>query len=223
MSLISLFTKHAPQLGDLVFDAVLEETFELEVEWTEYPVEFGADVPDHGIVQPRTWSMIGVISNTPLTNYQSATALADFTGLLSNFDDSGELAIASGISAGFLAGSDEGRAKAALDELVKIVTGKTPITVSSTDITLPNMVINSIRRVKDPENENALIVDISMRELNTIRTINSSSAANAEPLQFQLREGDASKSQASQLLNKGLSVLEAVAPIALSQVTEVLL
>lgn len=41
MSLIGIFTKMRPQIGELYFDALLEESSELTTEVSEYPLEDG--------------------------------------------------------------------------------------------------------------------------------------------------------------------------------------
>ena len=52
MSIISIFTKRSPTMGGVEFDAVLEDTLDLSVEVTSYPIESGVRISDHRIMQP---------------------------------------------------------------------------------------------------------------------------------------------------------------------------
>ncbi len=52
--------------GLLIFDAVTQEEHGGESLITSHPVETGADVTDHSRPQPRTVSLVGVVSNRPI-------------------------------------------------------------------------------------------------------------------------------------------------------------
>ena len=66
MSIINIFTRQAPTIAGYAFDAVLEDTLEVNVSVTSYPVESGVRVSDHRILQPFKWSLTGAVSNNPL-------------------------------------------------------------------------------------------------------------------------------------------------------------
>lgn len=197
MSITSLFTKNSPTIGVFTFDAVLEDTFEATYDTTTYVIEAGAEVADHRLILPRKYTLTGLMSNNPLQI--SAT---DFIGgAISNaLPNSGVAALAAGISAGALSGSDETRASAALKEIVKLADKGTPVTVDAGDIVLDNMTIKSVRRTKTPANETGLEVVVDLEELPTLDRI---TAALAQPNQDQLRDGDPAKSQAAATVDKG--------------------
>lgn len=87
MSLITLFSK-GPQSfigpdpaegGDgLLLDAVLSEQLEHEAKVTSFPIEIGADINDHVIIEPQTYSLTGIVTDTPIhwsaTSYQHGDA-----------------------------------------------------------------------------------------------------------------------------------------------------
>jgi hypothetical protein len=75
MSVTVLWQAPAPQVGELVLDATLSESHTLDTRVTENPVEEGAAVTDHAQLQPRSVSLTGIVTNTPL----DATAVADGT------------------------------------------------------------------------------------------------------------------------------------------------
>jgi len=192
MSIISIFTREAPTIAGRQFDAVLQDTFEANVELTEYVIELGARATDHRVILPFKWSIVGAVSNNPLR-----TSVTDFTGILPF--DSGVLSTIAGLSAGFLAGSSETRSSATLEFLIGLMTTGEPFDIDAGDIQLTNMVISRIRRTKDPENENGLIFEADMQEYPTLATTLSKNA----PLVDQLREGDPAQSQASAQNNRG--------------------
>ena len=185
MSLITLLTKKAPKLGGsdsgpevLEFDAVLEEELQSDVEITTYPIESGATPSDSIIILPKKYRIVGAISDNPIS-----PSVTDFIGgTLSNFVDgkvAGPLiAGAAGLSAGLLGGPDGDRSTAALTKLLKIQSDRKPFTLESNDITLTNMVITNISRVRDPSNEGGLVFEANLQEMATLDTVLSVNATN---------------------------------------------
>lgn len=148
------------------FDAVLEDTLEASVTLSDYPIEVGSISNDHRIKNPTKWIMTGAISNNPLS-----VSVTDFTGLLSEVSDSsGVLSATAGYMAGWLKGDEETRNSEALRTLLTLMYEGDPFTVDAGDITLENMVIESIRRTKDASNENGLIFVATLREWQSIET-----------------------------------------------------
>jgi len=181
------------------------------VELPEYTIEAGAAVSDHRILTPRRLTMIGAMSNNPIE-----IGIGDLAGgALSNiFDDSGFGALAAGISAGVLAGSDQARSSAALTAIIDLAVGGEVFSIDAGDITLQNMLIKSIRRQRTPENENGLILEIDLQEFPTLDRVTGQLLS---PKQDQLRDGDPAKSQISGIVDKGQSIL---APLAVSQTSQ---
>ena len=197
MSIVTLFTRTAPTLGGVEFDAVLEDTLEFETTLTDYPIESGARAVDHGILQPIRYSLIIAMSNNPI-----GTNVTDFIGgLTSNLIDSGLASQIAGLSAGFLGSSDDSRAAGALEFLITLWQNRLSFDVDAGDLQLSNMVVVGITRTKTPENENGLFARVSLRELTDLDTLTTS--GNAQPSQDQLRDGDDSKTQCASAVNGG--------------------
>lgn len=194
MAITTLFTRSNPNIGGVEFDAVLEDTLEVDVITTGYGIEVGARAADHRIVQPFRWSLVGAVSNNPLR-----TSVTDFVGALTNFVPGGLAATAAGLAAGFTSGSDDTRASSALEFLIALASNDDVFDVDCGDIQLTNMTVISIRRVKNPANENALIFEAQLQELPLLSTLIS----GGDPKQNQLREGDPAQSQAAEQVNKG--------------------
>lgn len=201
MSLLNIYTPKSPTLAGLEFDAVLEDTFEAEVETTGYTVELGARVSDHRIVKPFRWRIVGAVSNTP---FSAAGALDGLTsGALSNLADNGAIASLTGAFGGTLggivAGSNEARGSATLNYLLDLMTTEEPFDIDAGDIQLTNMIITNLRRTKDPENEGGLIFEAELQEYFTLSTALSAN----QPNDSQLNPDDPSASQASSTKNLG--------------------
>ena len=198
MSIINLFTKQAPTIAGYQFDAVLEDTLDVSVEWTVYPVESGVNVNDHRIIQPIRWTMTGAVSNNPLK-----VQLTDFlAGGLSNLTNNPYVAAVAGLAAGFLAGSNETRASTTLEFLINLTRAGEPFSIDAGDIQLQNMVISRIGRTKDNSNEQGLIFVCELQELVTLDRLQNLT----QPSQYQLRDGDPSKSSLASVVKKGQQI-----------------
>lgn len=51
--------------GGVLLDAVLDESVDLSASVTAFPVELGADINDHVILEPARYIMRGVVTDTP--------------------------------------------------------------------------------------------------------------------------------------------------------------
>lgn len=198
MSIINLFTKTAPTIASWAFDAVLEDTLEVSVEVTTYPIESGARVGTHRILNPFKYTLTGAISNNPLKS-----GLTDFVGgALSNITDNPLVATVAGMSASFLAGSDETRGSATLEFLIDLTRQGEPFSIDAGDITLANMVITKLSRTKEPRNENGLEFVAELQELITLDRV----AIFGQPSQEQLPNDDPAKSALARAVEKGQRV-----------------
>lgn len=214
MSIVNLFTKQAPTIAGYSFDAVLEDTLELNVEVTTYPIESGVRVSDHRILRPIQWSMTGAVSNNPLK-----VQITDFLGgALSNLTSNPLIASVAGLSAGFLAGSDETRSSTTLQFLILLMQSGDPFDIDAGDITLRNMVITRLSRTKDISNENGLIFIADLQELITLERI----SFVGPPAPDQLRDGDQSKSAITRAINRGQKLVADAKAAVTKQVDSVL-
>lgn len=196
MSVISLLFKQSPKIAGYEFDAILEDSFEASIELTRYPVESGVQVNDHRIINPMTYYLTGAMSNNPLK-----PIITDFVGgAISNAArDNPFVAAVTGMSAGFLAGSDATRSSAVLQKLMELMVSGMPFFVDAIDIQLNNMVITKISRARDPETENGLIFVAEMQELINLDRLPD----KTQPSQAQLPDADPSKTAAAANVNLG--------------------
>ena len=66
MSFENLFIRTQKSIGDIQLDAVISESHVNEVSLTNNPVEFGAEITDNAVVQPKQINILAEVSDTPL-------------------------------------------------------------------------------------------------------------------------------------------------------------
>ncbi|WP_277593603.1 phage baseplate protein [Pseudomonas chlororaphis] len=208
MSIINIFTRQAPTIAGYSFDAVLEDTLDVSVSITSFPIESGVRISDHRIFNPFKWTMTGAISNNPVK-----VQLTDFLGgALSNLTGNPIVSTVAGLSAGWLAGSNETRAGATLDFLLWLMSEYDPFDIDTGDIILKNMAITRLSRTKEPRNESGLEFVVELQEVIELDRI----AAGDQRWVYQLRNGDPSQSALARAINKG----QLIAKEALDSVSE---
>lgn len=137
---------------EVVLDAVITEVFDNTVTVTENPVELGAQITDHSIIQPRTYTMEAVVSNTPL----------GFTGLQ---ETAGNIIDSVTGFFGDSTGTGLTRAQAAYRDLVNIQSAREPITVQTGLNLLPNLLITRISSARTKDTSGALFFTADLREV----------------------------------------------------------
>ena len=212
---VTIFSKtDGNSIANYTMDAVLEETLDMSADVTTYPIESGANVADHRIIQPIRYKIKGVVSNNPIK-----VSVTDFAGgLVSNLVSNPVVAAAAGLGAGYLSGmvnsGDSTRAQTALKTFIEILEGEKPFDVVGGDITLKNMVITKISRTRVPENENALVFDLDLQEMVTLDRLNNS----GQPDHSYLRSGDPSQAGCAKDVSKGTTTLTDSSASASSEV-----
>lgn len=200
MSILSILTRQSPTIAGYQFDAVLEDTFEASVELTRYPVESGVKVADHRVINPMKYYITGAISNNPLKVFDLVGMAA---GGLSNLAGNNPyVAAVAGLSAGFLAGSNNTRASSTLEFLLDLMINGLPFDVDAVDIQLKDMVITRLSRDRDPENEGGLIFVAELQELVQLDRLSD----KTQPSQDQLPDGDPAKAGAAATASTGQQV-----------------
>lgn len=199
MSLLSIFTKKSPNIGGLEFDAVLEGITSKSITLTEYPVEFGANVNDHRIINPDRYLMTGAISNTPLGFGLNdigaigvgavATAIGGVAG-----------GLVSSVASYLLAGDDSTRAATAWEALSDLLYTAEKFEIDTGLEILSDMVLIRLDTRRDPETEDGVIFQAEIRKLNTVYTRLIKTGIKSKD---QLPESDSSTNQAAPSTQRG--------------------
>lgn len=199
MSILTIFSRKAPSIGGIQFDATMKTATRKSVTLTEYPVEFGANVNNHRILNPNRHIIYGSISNTKLgfdlndVGYLGAGLLGSAVGGVAG-------GLIGGISAYLLAGSEETRSAAAWEALSGLLVSGEPFDVDDGHGTLYNMVLESLEKEQNPTNEDGLEFVAELRQLKTVYTQLIQTTIQSRS---QLDDGDSISNQAAPPVSRG--------------------
>jgi len=136
MSIAQLIFKKGNFIDKIEFDAVITEGATATARLTENPVESGANINDHIIIEPMTFTVEGVVSN-------SASSLG--LGIVySQFND---------------------RAKEAWNDLLELQITREPFTLVQGLKEYNNVVILSLSENQNKETANGLFFTATMKEI----------------------------------------------------------
>jgi hypothetical protein len=159
MAVTLLFATTPAKIDTITLDASLSESHNAEVEATDHPVEQGADVTDHLRAKPRTVTIEGLITNTPMPDPGVDARNAEVTEVRS---PDGRVVFDSRTPT-----MDATRAGAAYRDLLALRAGKL-VTVVTAIETLENMAITSIQVPRDAKSGQALRFSIQLKEIRQV-------------------------------------------------------
>lgn len=178
MAFENLFIRTKRTIGSIQLDTVVFEEHQGSVTITKNPVESGADITDHAIIQPDILIIQGAVTDSPLGSAAFGQLIDSITSLF-----------------GTSTSSNLTRSQQAYDALVTLKNNAEPIDVTTRLKTYTNMLITGLSTSQDKDTSQIAIMDITLEEV--IITESSS---------VQLTEGDlfpsVSKS-ASSVIDRG--------------------
>lgn len=142
-----IFNIQGGGLSALTVDVVENETHDWRNEVSDYPVEGAANISDNIRQTPDRLSYTCFISNTPIQGLVDEVV---------NFADK------------FLNGRK--RTQDAYNQLLALKNLKIPVTVTTRYRVYEHMGIESVSIPREPENGDALVFDITLKEINIVRT-----------------------------------------------------
>lgn len=179
MSFENLFIRTKRSIGGVQLDAVISESHSNDVRITKNPVEFGVDITDHAVIEPKKLNIIAEVSDTPL-------GLAAFTQIVD---------LVTGLF-GTSTTDNLTRSNAAYNALVSLQESREPIEVQTRLKLYTNMIILGISVTQDKDTSRIVNMNISLEEI----LITESEVVELSP--EQLQEGSA-KEQGSSPSKKG--------------------
>lgn len=146
MSIAQLFFRKGNYINTIQLDIIIREGATATARVTENPVEFGANVNDHIIIEPMTFSVSGVVSNI------SSTVAGVITTTQNIFSAS------------------SAKAKEAWEALLELQASKIPFTLVQGLKEYENVVILSLSEQQDKDTSNGLFFTATLKEIIFVGT-----------------------------------------------------
>lgn len=153
MALENLFIRSKKFIGGIQLDAVLSEAHESSATVTEAPVEFGADVSDHIILEPKRLTMVVEVSDNPLGIQALAQLVDSVTGLF-----------------GSSTSENLTRSQAAYLALVQLQENRVLLDVQTGLRAYSNMGIMDINTIRDKDTSRIVRLTVQLKEVRIRET-----------------------------------------------------
>ncbi len=141
MSIFQLIFKKGNFIGEIELDAIITEGALATAKLTENPVENGANMNDHIIIEPMSFTMEGVVSNI------SSSVIGQFTRVPAIFTP------------------DNTKAHLAWNALLELQISKEPFTLVQGLRSYDNIVILSLKEDQNKDTANGLFFTATMKEV----------------------------------------------------------
>ena len=188
MAFENLFIRTQKAIGDIQLDAVISESHTNEVSLTSNPVELGAEITDHAVVQPKRLNIVAQVSDTPMGLAAFGQIVDSVTGLF-----------------GTSTTDNITRSNAAYNALIQSQEEREPIEIQTKLKLYTNMIITNVSVQQDKNTSRIVRMSIDVQQV----IITQSEIVQLS--EDQLRAGSA-KEQASPAEKPGRK--EAVEPPA---------
>ena len=134
-------------ISGIELDAVLEESHSHSVRLTKNPVEFGADITDHAVIEPSKLTIIGVVSDSPLYDLQLGPLIDSSASFGTTTDD------------------NVTRSSAAYNAMLDLMRLREPVTVQTNLKLYENFVIVNVSTSQDKDSVNVVELHIELEEV----------------------------------------------------------
>lgn len=180
------------QFISVQLDGVIVERFGNPIRPTQNPIENGAVVSDHAVIEPRFYSMDAVVTDTPLGVAAVGQLVDTVTSL---FGDS--------------TGSGATRSQQAYKALVDLARTREPISIVTGLETMDNMIILDVAPTRDKDTSNALFFTMDLLEVIIVDT--ELATRDEDTLRGGARLGGAAP------VNQGRQLQQTIAPARIDQ------
>lgn len=187
MSLLSTVFKipTKSQIGFLKLDASLSETHNRTATITDNEVEDGSIISDHVKLSPKTLSINGMVSDTPVSILGLGVSTDDVLGAANDFLD-GKKAGSEG-----LVKNQTRTPKEAWQYLNELMENRTPFSVVTALQRYENMILTSLSAPRSAQNGKSLVFNAELRQIQIVRSSTTIIPA------FKVEGGQASNSATS--------------------------
>jgi len=140
MSISQLIFRKGNFIEEIELDIIVNESAQTNSTITSNPIENGADVNDHIIINPMTFSITGIVSNTKVSILGGLNTLESFA-------------------------SDSTPSADAWEDLLELQTSRTPFTLITNLKAYDNVVIENLSESQDKDTSNSLHFTANLREI----------------------------------------------------------
>lgn len=179
MAFENLFIRTKKSIGGIELDAILSESHNNQFRITKNPIELGADITDHAIIEPKKVNIVAQVSDTPLGSTQLGQIVDLVTGLF-----------------GTSTVQNLTRSNAAYNAMLQLAENLEPIVVQTKLKLYENMIITSLTTGQDKNTSNVALMNITLEEA----LITESRIVRFDPDRLKL---GSAREQASSANNKG--------------------
>ena len=154
MAITNIFVRTRPKIGGISFDSVISENYLNPARITRNPVESGASISDHVIIEPKSVNMEILVSDSPNSIAESVEDLVTAANGLIGSSTSEQLT----------------RSQAAYALLLELQAKKETFDVQTGLLLYENMFVTNIAPTRNKANALALRAVISLEEMLTVES-----------------------------------------------------
>jgi hypothetical protein len=148
MAFENLFIRTEKSIGGIQLDAVISESHVNEVSLTNNPVEFGAEITDNAVTQPKQINIIAEISDTPLGVAAFGQIVDLVTGLF-----------------GSSTSENITRSNAAYNAVIQIQEDREPIQIQTKLKLYTDMIITKVTTIQDKDTSRIVRMSIDLQQV----------------------------------------------------------
>jgi len=146
MGIAQLIFRKGNFIEEIELDVIVSESAQTNSTITSNPVENGADVNDHIIIEPMTFAISGIVSDTKVTPFGGLIAVEQ----IASANAFTKLSTPS---------------KEAWEELLELQADRVPFTLLTNLKAYDNVVIENLAEAQDKETSNSLHFTANLREI----------------------------------------------------------
>jgi len=148
MAFENLFIRTQKAIGGIQLDAVISESHVNEVSLTNNPVELGAEITDHAVVQPKRLNIVAQVSDTPMGLAAFGQIVDLVTGLF-----------------GTSTTDNITRSNAAYNAIVQLQEAREPIEIQTKLKLYTNMIITNVSVQQDKNTSRIVRMSIDVQQV----------------------------------------------------------
>ena len=148
MSFENLFIRTQKSIGGIQLDAVISDSHVNEVSLTNNPVEFGAEITDNAVVQPKQINILAEVSDTPLGVAAFGQIVDLVTGLF-----------------GSSTSENITRSNAAYNAVIQLQEEREPIQIQTKLKLYTDMIITKVTTIQDKDTSRIVRMSIDLQQV----------------------------------------------------------